>query len=332
MKARDLIAAALLLAASASLAAQPLKDGIEAWQRGDYASAVAMWRPLADKGDPDAAFNLGQAYRLGRGVRANPALAKSWFEKAANQGHVDAATMLGLLLMQEGNQPGAIKWLKRAAEKDEPRAQLVYGTALYNGDGVTQDPVLGYAFVSRAASQGLEPAQDTLAQLDKLMSAGDRRKGAAMAETIAESASAAAFATVTPPQAQSPPQIAPAKPVRIATAQPPAKPAPKPVPTIIVPQPAKPAAKAAPPTPSSAVPAAVTGAWRVQLGAFARQGSAQALYQKLSNNGAFAGRRPFYVAAGAVTRLQVGPFATQRAAESACASLKGQPCFAVSAK
>ena len=44
-----------------------------------------------------------------------------------------------------------------------PRAMLVYGTALFNGDGVPQDPVLGYAYVSRAAAQGLEPARNTLA-------------------------------------------------------------------------------------------------------------------------------------------------------------------------
>jgi cell division septation protein DedD len=353
MNVRDLIVAALLLAAPAPLVAEPLKDGIEAWQSGDYAAAVAIWRPLAEKGDADAAFNLGQAYRLGRGIPANAALAQSWFEKAANQGHVDAATMLGLLLIQKGDQPGAIKWLKRAAEKDEPRAQLVYGTALYNGDGVTQDPVLGYAFVSRAAGQGLEPAQQTLAQLDKLMSADDRRKGAAMVKTIAENASTAAFEGAPPPKAEKPPRAAAAKPVRttvatppkpapsppasaepvrMAVAAPPAKPRPspaaaKPAPTTVAAAPAKP-----PPSSSAAPPVAAGGAWRVQLGAFARQGSAQALYEKLAGNGALAGRRPFYVPAGAVTRLQVGPFASRGAAESACAKLKGQPCFAVSAK
>jgi cell division septation protein DedD len=328
MKARDLIAVALILAASAPLGAQPLKDGIEAWQRGDYATAVAMWRPLAERGDPDAAFNLGQAYRLGRGVHANAALGKSWFEKAAEQGHVDAATMLGLLLMDEGDKAGAIKWLKRAAEQDEPRAQLVYGTALYNGDGVTQDPVLGYAFVSRAAGQGLEPAQDTLAQLNALMSADDRRKGAAMASTIAANASSVAFLGSAPPKAKKP-----AKPVRTAVAPAPKKmpAAPKPAPTSAVVAAAPKKIPSAPKsTPAPAVVA--TGPWRIQLGAFARQGSAQALYQKLAGSGALASRRPFYVPAGAVTRLQLGPFATRAAAESACASLKGQPCFAVSAK
>ena len=143
MKPRHLLLAALFLTAAAPLSAQSVKAGIEAWQRSDYAGAVSIWRPLAEKGDADAEFNLGQAYRLGRGVPSNLAAAQTWFERAANQGHIDAQTTLGLLLFQNGDQAAGIKWLKQAAEKGEPRAQLVYGTALVNGDGVKQDPVLG---------------------------------------------------------------------------------------------------------------------------------------------------------------------------------------------
>src|ERR1043165_7026486 len=106
-----LMAAALGMTA-APLAAQSVKAGIEAWQRADYADAVAIWRPLAEKGDPDAAFNLGQAYRLGRGVPTNLATAKTWFERSADKGHVDAQTTLGLLLFQNGDQAEGLRWLK----------------------------------------------------------------------------------------------------------------------------------------------------------------------------------------------------------------------------
>ena len=64
-----LIAAALAAAAfSASPALADVRAGVDAWQRGDFATAVKEWRPLADKGDADAQFNMGQAYKLGRGV------------------------------------------------------------------------------------------------------------------------------------------------------------------------------------------------------------------------------------------------------------------------
>jgi cell division septation protein DedD len=306
-----LVAAALLLAFSSPVGAQSVKAGIEAWQHADYSAAVAIWRPLAEKGDADAAFNLGQAYRLGRGVPTNLSIAKSWFERAARQNHVDAQTTLGLLLFQNGDQPEGLKWLKAAAEQGEARALLVYGTALFNGDGVTQDQVLGYAFVSRAAAQGLGPAKDTLAQLDTLLPLEQRKKGVAIARAKAKAAP--------PPPVGKPAK--PAKPVQVATAQPAtAQPRPKPTPPT-----SKPVA-----TPSTAPPAA-SGAWRIQLGAFAQRGSAEALYRKLSGNGALAGRRAFYIPVGAITRLQVGPFESKAAAAAACKAV-GTACFPIPAK
>jgi uncharacterized protein len=171
---------ALALLAAAALAgaasAQTVKRGVEAWQKGDYKSAVEIWRPLADSGDLDASFNLAQAYRFGRGVAANLATAKSLLERAARGGHVESQTTLGLLLLQSGDQADALRHLHSAAEAGEPRALLVYGTALINGDGVTQDRGLGYAYVHAAAAAGLPAAKKTLVELDKLIAAADRRK------------------------------------------------------------------------------------------------------------------------------------------------------------
>ena len=289
-----LLCASLLLAAPAS--AQSVKAGIDAWQRGDYVGAVAIWRPLAEAGDPDASFNMGQAYRLGRGVLVDLATAQTWLERAAEKGHVDAQTTLGLLLFQNGNQADGLKWLKGAAEKGDPRAMLVYGTALYNGDGVPQDPVLGYAYVSRSAAQGLEPARNTLQQMDEIMPIEQRKKGVAMAMQKAKTQ-----------------QRAEAKPV--------ATPRPK-------------AQKTASPAPAQKTAVAAGGAWRIQLGAFSQRSSAEALFRRLSGSAPVAGRQQFLVAVGSVTRLQVGPFPSKSAASAACSSLsaKGQACFPVSTK
>jgi TPR repeat protein len=296
MRNRIWMAVALAALMAAPGRAQTVKAGVEAWQRSDYAAAVAIWKPLAEKGDADAAFNLGQAYRFGRGVPMSLADAQTWFETAARKGHVDAQTTLGLLLFQNGNQTGGLRWLKAAAEKGEPRAMLVYGTALFNGDGVQQNPVLGYAYVSRAAAQGLGPAKETLAQLDRILPLEDRRRGVAIAIDKARAAPA--------------PTSKPARPARTATTTP-----------------AKTPPKAASPTPA----AAASGAWRIQLGAFSQRASAEALFRKLSGNSALAGRRAFYVPAGAVTRLQVGPFESKAAAAAACRAI-GQACFPVPAR
>ena len=75
------------LAAAASLAviagggvalAQDAQRGIEAWRAGNHDEAIRIWRPLADRGDADAQYNLGHAYKLGRGVPQNLNLAEQW--------------------------------------------------------------------------------------------------------------------------------------------------------------------------------------------------------------------------------------------------------------
>lgn len=306
MSPKYLVAAVLVAAVAAPLHAQSVKAGIDAWQRADYPGAVSIWRPLAEGGDADAQFNLGQAYRLGRGVPLDLAAAKIWFERAARSGHLDAETTLGLLTFQNGDRVAGLKWLKQAADQGEPRALLVYGTALYNGDGVTQDRILGYAYVSRSAAQGLEPAQETLAQLNQLMPAADRQKAMALARAV-------------PAGSPVPPKP---KPVRVATAKPPVAKSPTASESRL---------PAAPPSPARVMARSASGNWRIQLGAFSQRGSAEALYQRVAGKSALAGRGPYYVASGSVTRLQVGPFASKAAAAAACSAI-GVPCFPVPAK
>lgn len=281
-----------LLAMPSPGAAQSVRAGIEAWQQRDYTRAVEIWRPLADAGDADAAFNLGQAYRLGRGVPIDLAVAQNWLEQAARKDHVDAQTTLGLMIFQNGDRAGGLRWLKPAADKGEPRAMLVYGTALFNGDSVAQDQVLGYAYVSRAAAQGLPPAKDTLEQMDAVMPLAQRRKGLGIAMEKAKSA----------------PKVA-AKPKTVRP------------PTTVT-------AKSNPPT---AEASATTGKWRIQLGSFSQRDSAQALFKRLSAIPPVAGRQPYLISAGAFTRLQVGPFPSRAAAAAACSALsaRGQACFPV---
>jgi TPR repeat protein len=300
---RHLIAAALLVGAVAPLSAQSVKAGIAAWQHSDYESAAKIWRPLAEKGDADAQFNLAQAYRLGRGVPINLAAAQSWLKRAAYQGHVDAETTLGLLMFQNGNRTLGVYWLKRAAAKNDPRAMLVYGTALYNGDGVKPDVALGYSYVSRAAAQGLAPAKDTLAQMEESLSPEQRSKGAAL------------LADAKPPTKAVAPKSASAKPVRDKS--PPVK-----------------VVASAPPRAAPGAKMAASGNWRIQLGAFSQRSSAEALFRKFSASSALAGRSPAYISAGPVIRLQVGPFESRTAAANACHAIaaRGQACFPVPAK
>jgi len=309
---RLVMLAALSLLVAAPALAQTVKAGIDAWSAGRNAEAVAIWKPLAARGSADAAFNLAQAYKLGRGVPADLATAQRWYETAARAGHSEAKTSLGLLLFQNGNRQAAMRWIRSASDAGEPSAMLLLGVAMFNGDGVPEDRVRAYALVSRAAAQGLPAAKATLGDMDQLIPLEERQKGVKLAQSLAAA----------PP------------PAAAAPAGPAASPKPGP-------RRAAPALAATPPTPRSsvrvpaipsgftaAVPA--TGNFRIQLGAFRDRGAAQALFARLAPR--LQGAAMTLVPSGTMTRLQVGPYPTRAAASAACAALRPQPCFPVTAR
>ncbi|HWT11904.1 MAG TPA: tetratricopeptide repeat protein, partial [Allosphingosinicella sp.] len=207
-----LVAAAGAVAAGLALPAlaQSVQAGVEAWQAGDHAAAVRNWRPLAERGDADAQFNLGHAYRLGRGVPQNMAMAEQLYERAARAGHVEAQAMYGLILFQNGRRQEAMPYVQRAAERGDARAQYVYGTALFNGDVVGRDWPRAYAFVTRAAAQGLPYAESQLREMDRHLSEQDRSRGVELARAMDREAPGALASADPPPPAvtRRPPRVA----------------------------------------------------------------------------------------------------------------------------
>jgi uncharacterized protein len=328
----------MAIAMAATAARADVKAGVDAWSRGDYPAAIKEWRPLAINGDADAQFNLGQAYKLGRGVPIDFKLAEGWYRKAADQGHFQAEDNLGLILFQNGDRPKAMPYIEKSANRGEPRAQYVMATALFNGDLAKKDWVRAYALMTRASASGLNQASASLAQMDQFIPLDQRQKGLAMARDIEAASQRPQFAEApsAPPSVKRPPR-APEPPIRVedipaSTPEPPK--AVKPVEVAVVEKPEmmkpKPVTKAVAPKPA---PAAITGpVWRVQLGAFGDQGNARALWGKLQGRVAALGDlQPFYVKAGNVMRLQAGPIAGKVAADRVCASVKasGQGCLPV---
>ncbi|RYE74224.1 MAG: sel1 repeat family protein, partial [Oxalobacteraceae bacterium] len=132
-------ACAALLVAPAIAQDNPVKAGVDAWDKGDFKGAVELWRVQANRGNADAQFNLGQAYKLGRGVPADLKQAETWYGKAAWQGHEQAEASYGLALFANGKRSEALTWLQRAVQRGDPRAQYVLGTMYFNGDVVAKD-------------------------------------------------------------------------------------------------------------------------------------------------------------------------------------------------
>jgi uncharacterized protein len=338
---RTLALTCALLGASLSIspAFADVKTGVEAWGRGEYPAAIKAWRPLAISGDADAQFNLGQAYKLGRGVPADLKQAEDWYRKAALQGHLQAEDNYGLVMFQNGNRQQALPWVEKSAARGEPRAQYILGTALFNGDMVNKDWVRAYALMTRASAAGLPPASASLAQMDRYIPLEQRQQGLAMARTMEMNAQRPALPPVAaarpalprPPQpiggVVSPIDIPPSQQSSFPSEPDPVMmpPAPRPV-AVATPRPA-PTTKPAP------RPVAVAGkGWRVQLGAFGDEGRARALFNQLERRvSGLSDLQPYLVKAGSVTRLQAGPIASAAAADKLCASVRaaGNACLPI---
>ncbi len=123
--------AAIVVVLAPPLHAGPLEDGAAAYHAKDYAKALELWRPLADKGDPAALFQIGTLYAEGKGVEQSDTTAAAWFHRAAEKGNADAQYNLAVSYAQGLGVPKddavAAKWFRRAAEQGMAYAQLNLG-------------------------------------------------------------------------------------------------------------------------------------------------------------------------------------------------------------
>jgi len=161
------IAAFILVGGFArSVAAGPFEDGVAAYQRGDYATAMRLWRPLADQGNGDAQYNIGIMYDKGFGVRPNDATAASWHRKAADQGVADAQFELAEMYRVGRGVPqdyvAAGSWYRKAADQGYAPAQNDLGARYANGEGVPKNYAEAVKWFRKAADQGLANAQFNL--------------------------------------------------------------------------------------------------------------------------------------------------------------------------
>lgn len=156
-------AALWLMVSQAPADAQDFDKGLAAARAGDFAAALAEWRPLAENGHAEAQFNLGAVYEAGLGVLENPENAAGWYALAAGQGHAKAQYNLGVMFADgrgvARDDTRAAIWLRKAAEQDHGKAQYNLGILYQTGRGLPKDPVQAQAWFDRAAANGVAPAR-----------------------------------------------------------------------------------------------------------------------------------------------------------------------------
>ena len=272
----------------------------------------------AQAGDAEAQFQMGEAYRAGRGVTADIETAIMWYRRAAALGHIRASEELGFALFAHGDRREAMPYIEKAAARGEARAFYLLGTAHFNGDYATRDWPLAYAQTERAAAAGLPAAQKNLELMDHYLLPADKAKADQILATLPTVRTAPPEGVVSPPaRGAAPVQTASAATRPVKTAKPAA------------PAPAADAASTEKPAktkPASADDGAVArksakagGDWKVQLGAFGSEDRAhdrwKTLRGKVADLGAY---QQHVVAAGSIQRLQATNIANKADAQALC--------------
>ncbi|WP_199555129.1 SPOR domain-containing protein [Sandaracinobacteroides hominis] len=343
------LAAFLLLAVPAFAS---VESGVDKWRAGDWDGAIAEWVTPAARGDADALFNMGQAYRLGRGVPQNRGTAIDYYRRAADKGHVEAAANLGITLWQDGRKTEALVHLRQASDKGDLRASYVLGVATFGGDVAPKNPALGYAYVLRARDGGLALAGPQALRMATALTYDDRARGEAAARALADGqpvavamagvAIAAAPETPKPTDsdngadedaAEDAPAARPAKATAAVTPKEmnAGKASVKPTEKSAEKATEKPAEKSASSKQTAKAKAEDPDGWKVQLGAYANERAARTAWATLVSQSAdlLKGQKPVYSPKGNLVRLQVGPFDKRGDAGELCTKLAaaGRPCF-----
>ena len=164
----------LLIAGLTGECQADLSSGLDAVKSSQWGKALAIFRPIAIKGDPDAQVNLGNLYMRGLGVAQDYGLAAVWYEKAARQGHVTAQEKLGIMfywgLGRPPNHAEAAQLFLKAAEQGSPGAAIILADLYERGDGVTQSMQEAYVWYSIAADLGKTDAEAPREQLADILS------------------------------------------------------------------------------------------------------------------------------------------------------------------
>ena len=173
MRFSRLISSLVLTLACSSIWAQSQQQNFErgedAYQSKDYATALAIWLPLAEQRHSLAQYNIAYMYQKGLGTAANEAAACTWFSQAAAQNDLAAIVATGRCYAEgkgvaQDLSLAAALYL-RAAVNGDAQAQFLYAQAQERGLGVQPNPELALQWYKKAAATGFAPAQQQLLTL-----------------------------------------------------------------------------------------------------------------------------------------------------------------------
>jgi TPR repeat protein len=149
--------------------ADTYEAGKAAHVRGDYATALRIWRPLAEKGEADAQNGLAVLYSSGQGVTQDVVEAERLFRLSAAQGNTKAQGNLALHIFRgdiKGSYAEALQLARLAAEHGGVLGHYVLGDCYFRARcGIDADYEKALIELGQASALGYGPAQQQLGML-----------------------------------------------------------------------------------------------------------------------------------------------------------------------
>jgi uncharacterized protein len=147
----------LAMAVGVSAPTRDADAAYAAFDKGNFAAAMRLARPLADAGDARARSLVGYLYYHARGVKQDDVEALKWFRLAADQGDASAQLHLGNMHAQgQGvpqDQAAAGRWYRLAADQGYAQAQYNLGLWYATGEGGEADNVSAHMWFNLAAAR-----------------------------------------------------------------------------------------------------------------------------------------------------------------------------------
>ena len=167
-----------------------LKQGRDAYARGDYGRARDAFLRSSEDGNMVADWYLGHMYRLGRGVPVDAAISYSYFQRVSDQFNPDEQDLYRLRIMVDAKirvadelrlgipsaklkanpQAAARTYLQMATNYGHPRAFYGLGVMNIEGEGVKENPQQGLKWLNAAVRKH---SAEAAAYLGELCAKGD---------------------------------------------------------------------------------------------------------------------------------------------------------------
>lgn len=120
-----------------------LASGIAAFEAKEFARAMQLLQPLAERGDPQAQYRVAIMAQVGLGMVKNCRIAATWMRAAAEQGFALAQHGLGFMYFQgectRADPAEAAAWFRRAADQGLAGSQSMLAVMYEKGVGVERD-------------------------------------------------------------------------------------------------------------------------------------------------------------------------------------------------